>query len=345
MKIYFKNDTSGDVFVLLKSDTNGISTCSLAEKISDNEYSALIDSDLYTHIGFKTNGTTTEFIPLTSLADGFYINKSGQLDFYVHSAVKYGSIEYFKLPYRDSTKRIAIWLPENYSDCKKYKVIYMTDAQNLFDRRQSYYGEIWSADVITYSAIKKYNKDIMIVGIYNDEGENRRFEDLTPPIGEVTNMPMDEGYSPHGGELLAFIKDMLIPFVNENYSVSHSENAIIGSSCGGLAAFYLGLELMDVFSFIGSFSPAFLLFDEEAWKKYLSKFNFKSNKKLPYLFLYTGNNDDLEKDICRYTLEMYKKLHYPKELTTLIVNDKALHNEVYWRYHLPQALEKWLNQN
>lgn len=345
MRVYFKTENKvNDVFVLLKSQNNNKSTCLSAEKVGENEYSALIDAKSYSHIAFKADGTESMFVPLTDLSDGFYITKNKELDFYIHSSVKQGTVEYFKLPYRGELKKILVWLPQNYSDKKTYKVLYMTDAQNIFDRRQSAYGEVWSADITVESAIKRFKKNYIIVGIYNDEGNIRRFEDLMPNIGSVSNALGDNPAKPHGDEFLNFFKNTLVPFINENYSTSHIGNAVIGSSCGGLMSFYLGLECMDICSFIGSFSPAFLLFNEPVWKEYLSRKSFKEHDKLPYIFFYSGNGDDLEKDICPHMLEMengLKKLHYPQDKISSVIDDFATHNEVYWRYYLPLAIEKW----
>lgn len=50
-------------------------------------------------------------------------------------------------PQLHTSKKIWIYLPENYSKDlkKKYSVIYMHDAQNLFDAKTSYSGE-WNVD-------------------------------------------------------------------------------------------------------------------------------------------------------------------------------------------------------
>ncbi len=345
MKIYFKAmNGEKEVFLLLKSENNHKSTCILMGRIDDKEYSALIDESLYTHIAFRTELDKSMYIPLTSLANGFYITKNGELDFYIHSTLKYGTVEYYNLPYRKEQKRIVVWLPEGYDEKKTYNVLYMLDAQNLFDRRQSYFGEIWSADITALSAIKKYNKRFIIVGIYNDDGEKRRFEDLTPAIGDVTEVLSGKYPTPHGDVFAEFFSEMLVPFIKENYNIFDENNAIIGSSCGGLMAFYLGLENLEHISFIGSFSPAFLVFDNETWLAYLEKFDFKSRKNLPFIYLYTGANDELEKHICFFMAEMEKtleKVHYNSDKISSITDNEAIHNEVYWRYYLPGAIEKW----
>ncbi|MGO4819242.1 alpha/beta hydrolase-fold protein [Flavobacterium sp. W22_SRS_FP1] len=49
-------------------------------------------------------------------------------------------------PQLQDSKKIWVYLPKNYSSSnKKYSVIYMHDAQNLFDANTSYAGE-WNVD-------------------------------------------------------------------------------------------------------------------------------------------------------------------------------------------------------
>ena len=49
-------------------------------------------------------------------------------------------------PQLQTTKKIWLYLPENYTQTtKKYPVLYLHDAQNLFDATTSYAGE-WQID-------------------------------------------------------------------------------------------------------------------------------------------------------------------------------------------------------
>ena len=72
-----------------------------------------------------------------------------------------------------STKKIWLYLPKNYAtSTKKYPVIYMHDAQNLFDAKTSFAGE-WNID----EKLDSLNAQVIVVGI---ETTDKRMEELTP---------------------------------------------------------------------------------------------------------------------------------------------------------------------
>ena len=77
-------------------------------------------------------------------------------------------------PQLNTTKKIWMYLPKNYNTSqKKYPVIYMHDAQNLFDAKTSYVGE-WNVD----EKLDSLNAQVIIVGI--EHGNEKRMEELTP---------------------------------------------------------------------------------------------------------------------------------------------------------------------
>src|SRR5690606_15416590 len=64
-------------------------------------------------------------------------------------------------PQLDTIKKIWVYLPKNYSKSKKsYPVIYMHDAQNLFDSATSYSGE-WNVD----ESLDSINAQVIVIGI------------------------------------------------------------------------------------------------------------------------------------------------------------------------------------
>ena len=84
-------------------------------------------------------------------------------------------------PQLDTLKTIWVYLPKNYKNSKKaYPVIYMHDAQNLFDDKTSYAGE-WKVD--EYLDTLTQNESI-IIGI--EHGNEKRIDELTPYKHEMT---------------------------------------------------------------------------------------------------------------------------------------------------------------
>src|SRR5690606_34099894 len=77
----------------------------------------------------------------------------------------------FYIPQLDRTRRVWIYLPDNYaSSGKKYPVLYMHDGQNIFDDASSYSGE-WGVDE-ALDSLATGCIEIIVVAIDNG-GEKR----------------------------------------------------------------------------------------------------------------------------------------------------------------------------
>ena len=143
-----------------------------------------------------------------------------------------------------------------------------------------------------------------------------------------------------------FVADTVVPYVRANFNVSDepADNAIIGSSSGGIEAFYIGMENMDIFGNIGALSPAFMLFDKTDWDAYLAKFDYSDTEKLPRIFIYNGGGDSLEKELNPYAKAMpewLQALGYPSDKTIYVYEESFQHNEYAWRMIMPEIIS-WL---
>lgn len=145
------------------------------------------------------------------------------------------------------TKQIWVYKPVNYQNSQNaYKVIYMHDAQNLFDRESSYAGE-WKIDE-TLDSISSQNT--IVVGI--EHGNEKRVDELTP-------YPHEKYGGGNANAYLQFIVTTLKPYVDKNYrtQTASEHTSIMGSSLGGLLSFYATLKHPEVFGNAGVFSPSF----------------------------------------------------------------------------------------
>ena len=133
-----------------------------------------------------------------------------------------------------------------------------------------------------------------------------------------------------------------MPYVRENYnsSTARKDNIVAGSSSGGIEAFYIGMEHYDKFSAIGAFSPAFILFGDDVWNSYLSKFDL-SSEDMPKLYLYDGKVG-LEDTLYPYIVDMNNRLvkgGYDKDKIKFVIEKPAEHNEAWWRIVFPEFLD------
>ena len=156
-----------------------------------------------------------------------------------------------KAPQLNTEKKIWLYLPQNYATSnKKYSVIYMHDAQNLFDSESSYSGE-WNID----EKLDSLQAQVIVVGI--EHGNEKRIEELTPFKNEKYGGGKADDY-------LEFIVKTVKPKIDSTYRTKpDTKNTLIaGSSLGGLTSFYATLKYPDIFGKAVVFSPSFWFSDE-----------------------------------------------------------------------------------
>lgn len=246
---------------------------------------------------------------------------------------------FLPFPEKDDRK-VWIYVPQH-NENEKLPVIYMTDGQNLFDENSTPFG---SWDVI--SAVQNEDKKAIIVGI--DNGNVYRDSELTPKsIGEVQYRELlNDIFTPQGEIFDDFLLNTVIPYVESNFPVKTERKftAVCGSSSGGLQAFFAGVEHSDKFGFIGAFSPAFLCYTEDDWRGYLLQ---KVTTDMPYIYIYTGNGDELEGMIFESVEMMYDLLPetgYPYDMMNEVILFENEHNEKAWREIFPDFLHTFLNK-
>lgn len=249
------------------------------------------------------------------------------------------------LPYPDKEERkIWIYVPQHEDD-EKMAVVYMTDGQNLFDEFPTQFGS-WGVVNAVENEFKQSGKNAVIVGI--DNGNIYRDNELTPAsIGEVIKGDAMDNFTKAEGDIFdSFMMNTVIPFVEQNYPVKTNREDVFvcGSSSGGLQAFFAGMEHCDKFSFVGAFSPAFLLYSEDSLRAYLYK---KINENVPYMYLYCGASG-FEMDLFPSVEMMYdlmQEVGYPFDKMNEVILFENDHNESAWREIFPDFLHTALNLN
>lgn len=220
----------------------------------------------------------------------------------------------------DISHKVWLYLPPNYNtSVEKYPVIYMHDAQNLFDNATSYIGE-WQVDETLNSYFKKTGKGFIVVGVEN--GGAKRIEEYTP----WKNAKYGGG---KGAIYIDFLVNELKPYIDSNYrtKTTANETAIIGSSLGGLISFYGGLKYPNVFGKIGALSTSFWFSDE------IHDFALK-NGKVTNTKLYLLVGEDEGENMVTDTKKMEQLLlenGFPKTKLFSKIVPEAKHNEAFWK--------------
>lgn len=155
---------------------------------------------------------------------------------------------------------VDVWLPENYSESKKYAVLYMHDGQMLFDSTKTWNHQEWKIDEAATDLMEqKITKDFIVVAIHSIA--NIRWKDLFPEKAmdymdpdrksEVNRRAEENGFDAeyYGDEYLKFIVSELKPYIDATYAVDVSkENTFVaGSSMGGLMSMYAISEYPEIF--------------------------------------------------------------------------------------------------
>lgn len=234
---------------------------------------------------------------------------------------------HIQAPQLQTEKQILVYLPTDYNTSNKsYQVIYMHDAQNLFDTETSFVGE-WNVDEYLDSI---GTNEAIVIGIEHDN--EKRKDELTP-------FPNQK----HGGgkadDYLQFIIKDLKPRVDSTYrTLKNPENTIIfGSSLGGLVSFYAVIKHPDVFGKAGVFSPSFWFNDQI--------YNYVMDSEIKPNFKFYFMSGDKESDFMVSDMEKMIALLLEKGVSTNHIKKRIIkdgrHNEKLWRENFPDAYQ-WL---
>ncbi len=158
-------------------------------------------------------------------------------------------------------RKVDIWLPANYSEEKKYAVLYMHDGQMLFDGNITWNNQEWMVDEISTNLMNdSITKEFIVVAPYNIndlrhseyfpqkpfESLPERAQDSLFEMAKNDNFKFD---TLNSDNYLKFLVKELKQYIDDNYSVyTNRENTFIaGSSMGGLISMYAICEYPKVF--------------------------------------------------------------------------------------------------
>ena len=265
------------------------------------------------------------------------------------TTMKYGYYYYaiFDLPFSKENKReIRVWLPSDYefdNPNKRYKVIYMSDGQNLVDRYLSAFGE-WEYDKTMQSLMNEGFAGVIAVGIDCPKTSAlERTKELCPPYIPKKAILKHEGYfEPYADKYVDYIINNIKPIIDKTfYTLTDRDNTGIGgSSMGGIMSFYAYMYRPEVFGFALSFSPAFFFYTKKDWTNILDSFEMNPNKN-GKVVLYSGGKD-FEHLFLKPTIDTYKylaKRGFDNSQIKLIIDEEQIHHEKAWAKYLPEALK------
>ncbi len=237
----------------------------------------------------------------------------------------------FEIPQLGKRRRVWALVPcDYYARRRRYPVLYLQDAQNLFSEHAPFGN--WAIDQRLAILKEQGYGDIIIIAI--EHGGHDRIREYSP---------FDTAeFGPGEGALYSrFITQTLKPYVDNKFrSNSHRlHTGIGGSSMGGLISVYTAMRYPQIFSKWMIFSPSLWLSSEI----FTTAQQF-TNEPPTHVYLYGGQSESraMEADLRRFTDVLREKasnkqlFHYH-----LSIHPQATHNERFWGMEFPRAL-KWL---
>ncbi|MFO1430368.1 MAG: alpha/beta hydrolase-fold protein [Candidatus Competibacteraceae bacterium] len=150
---------------------------------------------------------------------------------------------------QNQPRKVHIFLPRDYeSSYEHYPVVYMNDGDTAFFQGGLIHASLNMAQILYTLYEKDVIHKVIVVAIYPIE---RNHEYIHSSVW---------GYSKCGLEEYSnYVATSVKRFVDNNYRTlaEPEHNLILGSSHGGLAAFYISNSRPDAFKFVGALSPSF----------------------------------------------------------------------------------------
>ncbi|SFB53229.1 alpha/beta hydrolase [Algoriphagus aquimarinus] len=238
--------------------------------------------------------------------------------------------EEFEIPQLNKTRKVWALLPHDYnSSDETYPVLYLHDAQNLFNENAAFGN--WQIDK-KLAVMSDYGIGKIIV-IAVEHGESERLQEYN--VGKTV---LGAG---SGKKYIRFITDTLKPFVDNTYRTKTEREftGIGGSSMGGLVSIFSGLIYPEVFGKLMVFSPSLWVIPKIKLG-FLDIFEPQDTR----LYLYAGGDESetMVKHVLKFRKRLLKRESLKGKMKVhLSINEEGKHNETYWSDEFPKAIE-WL---
>ncbi|TDD94908.1 alpha/beta hydrolase [Flavobacterium cellulosilyticum] len=235
----------------------------------------------------------------------------------------------FEIPQLNKTRKIWALLPHDYDATnERYPVMYLQDAQNLFNEK-SEFGN-WEIDKkLAVMSEYKIGKIIIIAIEHAEEDRVKEYN-----VGKTV---LGKG---KGKKYIRFVTETLKPFVDSNFRTKKERiyTGIGGSSMGALVSIFSGLRYPEVYGKLMVFSPSLWV---------VPKLEIKSDvteTEDTKIYLYAGGDESetMIENVINFKNNVIKSEFIKDKMKiNLSINMEGKHNETYWSDEFPKAIE-WL---
>ena len=240
----------------------------------------------------------------------------------------------------NNTRDITVLLPEGYEKEPKarYPVLYMHDAQNIFNGKTSYIpNQEWRADETSRALARMGSvQKLIIVGIPN-MGADRGNEYL--PTAATMGRPGQQETMGGKADLYGrFLIEEVKPLIDKEYRTKKGpgDTGLCGSSFGGIVTLHLGMTRPDVFGRLGVVSPS-LWWDTGVMQKKLEAMKFPWKVRL-WVDIGTGEGLDGVMRARKLVQTLESKGMKPKKDFAYYEEEGGQHNEAAWARRFGEIL-------
>ncbi len=236
----------------------------------------------------------------------------------------------FEIPQLNRKRKIWALLPHDYqATSENYPVMYLQDAQNLFNEN----AEFGNWEIDKKLAVMSEYKIGKIIVIAIEHAEANRIKEFN-----VGNTILGNG---EGKKYIRFITDTLKPFIDKQFRTKSDREftGIGGSSMGGLVSIFSGLMYPEVYGKLMIFSPSLWVVP----KMDFSKIDYSEPDKTK-IYLYAGGDESatMIDHVKKFKKNMTKNDSVDDKMKiNLSINEQGKHNETFWSDEFPKAIE-WL---
>lgn len=235
----------------------------------------------------------------------------------------------FEIPQLNKTRKIWALLPHDYDATNEnYPVLYLHDAQNLFNE-ESQFGN-WEID--KKLALMSEYKIGKIIVIAIEHAEEERIQEYN--VGKTI---LGKG---QGKKYIRFVTNTLKPFVDSNFRTKKEREytGIGGSSMGGLVSVFCGLMHPEIYGKLMIFSPSLWVVPK---LKIASEDMITEDTKI-YLYAGGDESETMIEHVNKFKNNMTASEFVKDKIRiNMIINMEGKHNEKYWGEEFPKAIE-WL---
>ena len=177
-----------------------------------------------------------------------------------------GRVDITSMLFQNRRLTVRTYLPANYEwTDHDYRVIYMFDAHNLFDRTTATYHKEWRIDETMERLYAEGHEPAIVAAIDAPQTRFERFEMYSVGQWDYRKAPDTrrlrriEGY---GEQTAAFLMGEVKHYIQTTYRASPDRErvAVAGSSMGGYMSLYVASQYPELVSKCMAFSPVMMDF-------------------------------------------------------------------------------------